>query len=82
MNKLNDPKTAPKTYQKIIKTIVNGTKISLIPPLVVGNQLVTDFLAKAGLLHDCLSKQCTAIGNSSSIPAKYNFRSRGKIFYF
>ena len=32
-NKLNDPKTARKTYWKILKTFVNGTKIPLIPPL-------------------------------------------------
>ena len=44
---LNDPKTAPKTYWKILKTFVNGTKIPLTPPLLVGNQLVTNFLVKA-----------------------------------
>ena len=36
-NKLNDPKTAPKTYWKILKTFVNSTKIPLIPPSLVGN---------------------------------------------
>ena len=35
-NKLNDLKTAPKSYSKILKTFVNGTKIPLIPPLLVG----------------------------------------------
>ena len=35
-NKFNDPKTAPKTFWKILK-------IPLIPPLLVGNQLVSDF---------------------------------------
>ena len=37
--KVNDPKTAPKTYRKILKTFVDGTKIPLIPPLLVGKQL-------------------------------------------
>ena len=55
-NKLNDPKTAPKTYWKILKTFVNGTKISLISPLLVGNQLVSDFLEKANLFNDYFSK--------------------------
>ena len=36
-NKLNDPKKVPKIYCKILKTFVNGTKIPLIPPLLVGN---------------------------------------------
>ena len=40
---LNDPKTAPKTYWKILKKCVNGRKISLIPPLLVGNQLEQTF---------------------------------------
>ena len=52
---LNDPKTAPKTYWKILKTFVNGTKIPLTPQLLVGNQLVTDFLVKANLFNDCFS---------------------------
>ena len=48
-NKLNDHKTAPKTYWKILKTFVNSTKIPLIPPLLLGNQLVSDFLEKANV---------------------------------
>ena len=30
--KLNDPKTAPKTYWKILKAFVNGIKIPVTPP--------------------------------------------------
>ena len=46
-NKLNDPKTAPKTYWPILKTFVKSSKIPLIPPLLVDNKLVTNFLDKA-----------------------------------
>ena len=46
-NKLSYPKTAPKTYWKILKTFLNGTKIPLMPPLLVGNQLVSDFFGKS-----------------------------------
>ena len=53
---LNNPKTAPKTYWKILKTFANGTKIPLIPPLLVGNQLVTDFLVKSNLFNDYFSQ--------------------------
>ena len=67
-NKLNDPKTAPKTYWKILKTFVNGTKIPLIPPLLVGNQLISDFLEKANLFNDYFSKQYTTIHNDSTTP--------------
>ena len=63
-NKLNDPKTAPKSYLKILQTFVNGTKIPAIPPLLVRNQLVSDVLGKANLFNDYFSKQCTTIDNS------------------
>ena len=36
-NKINDPKTASKTYWTILKTFKNGSKIPLIPPLLVDN---------------------------------------------
>ena len=81
-NKLNDPKTAPKTYWKILKTFVNGTKIPLIPPLLVGNQLVSDFLEKANLFNDYFSKQCTTIDNNSAIPANTSFVTEERLSTF
>ena len=59
-DKLNNPKTAPKTYWKILKTFVNCTKIPLIHPLFVGNQLVSDFLVKTNLFNDYFRKQYTS----------------------
>ena len=50
--KLNDSKTTPEIYWKILKIFVNGMRILLIPPLLDGNQLVTDFLVKANLFND------------------------------
>ena len=72
-NKLSDPKTAPKTFWTILKTFINGTKIPLIHPLSVVNQLVSDFLAKSNLFNDCFSKQCTTIYTSSAIPVNTRF---------
>ena len=66
--KLNYPKTAPKTYWSILKTFVNGSNIPLIPPLLVNNKFVTDFLAKANLFNDFFRKQCRPITNESSFP--------------
>ena len=37
-------KTAPKPYWAILKTFVNDSKMQLIPPLLVDNKLVTEFL--------------------------------------
>ena len=71
--KLNDPKTAPKTYWKILKTFVNGTKILLLNPMLAGNQFVTDFLVKANWFSDCFSQQCITVDSGSSIPPNITF---------
>ena len=76
---LNDPKTAPKTYWKIFKTFINGTKIPLIPPLLVGNQLITDFLVKANLFNDYFSQQYMTVDNGSSIPPNITFATEQKL---
>ena len=47
--KLNNSRTAAKTYWSILKMFVNSSKIFLIPVLLVGNQLVTHFLEKPNL---------------------------------
>ena len=51
-SKLNDPNSAPKTYWSILKSFVNGKKIPLIPPILVKDQLVTNFLEKANLFNE------------------------------
>ena len=61
--KLNDPQTASKTYWSILKTFVNGTKISVIPPLLANNNLITDFKLKANLLNDFFNQKCTTVNN-------------------
>ena len=66
--KINDPKIAPKTYWSILKTFANGSKIPLIPPLLVNNKFVTDFLEKANLFNDFFREQCRPITNDSSLP--------------
>ena len=76
---LNDPTAAPKIYWKILKIFVNETKIPLIPPLLVGNQLVTDFLVKANLFNNSFSQQCTTVDNDSSIPPNITFSTEQKL---
>ena len=75
-NKLNDSKKVPNIYMVILKTFVNGSKIPLIPPLLVDNKLVTDFLDKANLFNNFFAKQCTPISNDSTVPANMNFWTR------
>ena len=78
-NKLNDPKTSSKTYWTIFKTFVNGSKIPLIPPLLVTNKLVTNFLDKANLFNNFFAKQCTPISNDNTIPAITNFETSERL---
>ena len=41
--KPNDPLTSPKAQWSILKSFYSGTKIPLIPPLVINNKIVTNF---------------------------------------
>ena len=55
--KLDDPLTTSKTYWFIFKTFYSGTKIPLIPPIIIDNKVITNFTEKANvfnnfLLHD------------------------------
>ena len=69
----------PRTYWKILTAFVDGTKIPLIPPLLVGNQLVSDFFVEGNLFIDYFSKQCTIIDNNSFIPANISFRTEERL---
>ena len=72
-------KQPPKTYWAILKTFVNGSKIPLIPPLLVDNKLVTDFLDKANLFNNFFAKQFTPISNDSTVPVNINFETRERL---
>ena len=63
------------------KTFVNGTKIPLIP-LLVGNQLVSDFLVKRNMFNDYFSNQCTTIDSNSSIPANLCIETEERLSTF
>ena len=46
-DKLNDPETSAKAYWSILKTLYNGKKIPLIPPILVNNKFILNFKEKA-----------------------------------
>ena len=80
-NKLNNPKTSLKTYWAILKTYVNGSKIPLIPSLLVDSKLVTDSLDKANLFNKFFAKQCSPIFNDSTIPVNINFETTERLSF-
>ena len=70
-SKLNDPLLAKKSYWSIVKTLFNGKKIPVIPPIYSDNQVVTDFKTKANIFNDHFSNQCSVIPNNSTLPSNY-----------
>ena len=70
--KLIDPTTDSKTFRSILKNFVNGKNIPLLPPLNVGNKLVTDFKDKARLFNKFFASKCTSVTNDSSFPSLLN----------
>ena len=40
---LNNPLTSPKAYWSILKTFYGGTEILLIPPIIIDNNVITNF---------------------------------------
>ena len=66
--KLSDPKLNRKAYWSILKSFTNWKKIPIIPPLLINDQLVTNFNEKANNFNEHFSNQCSVIDNSSKLP--------------
>ena len=81
-SKLNDPNSAPKTYWSILKSFVNDKKILLIPPILVKDQLVTNFLEKANLFNEFYTQQCNTIENDNTLPNDLVFETTERISSF
>ena len=81
-SKLNDPNLAPKTYWPILKSFVNGKKIPLIPPILVKDQLVTNFSEIANLFNEFFTQQCNTIENDSTLPNDLVFETIERISSF
>ena len=71
-DKLNDPETSAKAYWSILKTLYNGKKIPLIPPILVNNKLISNFKEKANYFSDFFASQCTPMSNDSALPNSSN----------
>ena len=67
--KLNDPKRAPKCYWSILNTFLGNKKIPIIPPLLVDNKIISDFVTKADLFNTFFASQCTPLENASTLPS-------------
>ena len=77
--KFNNPKTSAKTYQSILKSFYNDSKIPLIPPLLVNNKIVSDFTEKANLFNNFFATQCTPLSNNSILPSAISFKTQSRL---
>ena len=64
-NKLNHPSTRSKIYWSILNSFYKGSKVPLIPLLLVNDKIVSDFTEKANLFNVFFSSYCTPISSNS-----------------
>ena len=75
---LNNPETSSKTYWSILKTIYNGRKIPVIPPILKDGKLESGFKTKASYFNTFFPSQCTPLVNNSKLPEKITHNSAAK----
>ena len=61
--KLSDPSNSANPYWILLKNFVNGNKDPVIPPLLVNEKLVTNFLEKANIFNDFFSQKYEPLSN-------------------
>ena len=61
--KLNNPKTSAKAYWSVLKTFYNGKEIPVIAPLLIYNDIISDFKMKANHFHSFFASHCTPLNN-------------------
>ena len=67
-DELNDPHTSGKSYWSILKTLYNGIKIPLIPPILINSKLISNFKEKANHFNAFFTFQYTPVSNNSTLP--------------
>ena len=57
-----------RAYWGILKSVTNWEKNPIIPPLLINDQLVTNFNEKANNFNEYFSNQCSVTDNSCKLP--------------
>ena len=75
--KVDNPKTAPKTYWPIINRFFNRRKMPAIPPILADGKLLSNFKIKNELFNSRFAAQCFPVKNASALPKlKYRIDKR------
>ena len=77
--RLNNLLLQAKTYWSILKTFYNEKKISIIPPLLIDDNFVSDIETKANIFNKFFAEQCTPSKNSSILPANQMFLTQSTV---
>ena len=80
--KLGDPSRSIKTYWATLRTLWNGKKVPNIPPLLVNDELLSEFEVKANIFNKYFASQCTTINNNSVLPSTLNHLTDDKLSSF
>ena len=67
-DKLNDLHTSAKSCQSILKTLYNGKKIPLIPPILINNKVTSNLKEKANHFNPFCPSKFTPVSNKSTLP--------------
>ena len=65
---MDNPCSYCKTYWSLLKTLLNGRKVPLIPPIQIGDKFISNFTEKAKGFSYYFAKQCSVIDNNSQLP--------------
>ena len=72
-SKLNNPKSSAKACWSILKTVNNGKKIPVIPPLLINNELISDCKVKTNHFNSFFAHYCTPLNNNSKVPGSQTY---------
>ena len=71
--------TSSKTYWSIMKTFVNSKKTPIIPPLLVNNNLISNFREKANIFNNFFVQQCQSMANNSILLTNQIFYTQNRL---
>ena len=80
--RLGDPSRSIKTYWASLRSLWNKKKLPNYPPLLVNNELITEFEAKTNIFYKYFASQGTTVNNNSVLPSTMNHLTDGKLSSF
>ena len=77
-----DPSRSIKSHWATLRTLSNGEKVPSTLPLLVTNEVITEFEAMANICNKYYPCQCTTINHNSILPSTLNHLTDDKLSSF